>query len=241
MYYVVDSAVLAGMFLTVREPCLYGRRFPRDTSLPESLPWSWWRKQAYCVHRVMPLAAWVKAMCVLPLFFHRRSWLRQYRQWQTAEYWRGNKILTVRTCYEEAGADYDSLLKRYRSDKLLEKYLWRFLEDTSFARLQDSMEKGDITGAFDAVHDLKGISLNMELKELYAKCAELTELLRDGHKRDCQKGYGDFVISYTVRGLQRSIHQRSVQKVQRAGQTCSGWNIFTDRQFYSRVLSFTNR
>ena len=53
--------------------------------------------------------------------------------------------------------------------------------------------------------------------------------------------YGDFVISYTVRGLQRSIHQRSVQKVQRAGQTCSGWNIFTDRQFYSRVLSFTNR
>ena len=53
--------------------------------------------------------------------------------------------------------------------------------------------------------------------------------------------YGDFVISYTVRGLQRSIHQRSVQKVQRAGQTCSGWNIFTDQQFYSRVLSFTNR
>ena len=52
------------------------------------------------------------------------------------------------------------------------------------------------------------------------------------------RGFRDF---YTVRGLQRSIHQRSVQKVQRAGQTCSGWNIFTDRQFYSRVLSFTNR
>lgn len=104
--------------------------------------------------------------------------------------------MTVRTCYEEAGVDYDSLLKRYRSDKLLEKYLRRFLEDTSFARLQDSMEKGDITGAFDAVHDLKGISLNMELKELYAKCAELTELLRDGHKRDCQKGYEAVVTEY---------------------------------------------
>ena len=104
--------------------------------------------------------------------------------------------MTVRTCYEEAGADYDSLLKRYRSDKLLEKYLRRFLEDTSFARLQDSMEKGDITGAFDAVHDLKGISLNMELKELYAKCAELTELLRDGQKRDCQKEYEAVVTEY---------------------------------------------
>ena len=104
--------------------------------------------------------------------------------------------MTVRTCYEEAGADYDSLLKRYRSDKLLEKYLRRFLDDISFMQLQKAMEQEDTEGAFEAVHNLKGISLNMDFGKLYEVCSALTELLRDGRKRDCSREYAAVAAEY---------------------------------------------
>ena len=49
------------------------------------------------------------------------------------------------------------------------------------------------------------------------------------------------VISAMSRDLPRSTHQRSVQRVLRVVQTCSGFLIFTDRRFCSRVLSYINR
>ena len=49
------------------------------------------------------------------------------------------------------------------------------------------------------------------------------------------------VISSMSRDLPRSTHQRSVQRVLRVVQTCSGFLIFTDRRFCSRVLSYINR
>ena len=49
------------------------------------------------------------------------------------------------------------------------------------------------------------------------------------------------VIFSMSRDLPRSTHQRSVQRVLRVVQTCSGFLIFTDRRFCSRVLSYINR
>ena len=52
----------------------------------------------------------------------------------------------------------------------------------------------------------------MELKELYAKCAELTELLRDGQKRDCQKEYEAVVTEYK-RVWNVISHERKSRKI----------------------------
>ncbi|MBQ9059752.1 MAG: Hpt domain-containing protein [Firmicutes bacterium] len=50
--------------------------------------------------------------------------------------------------------------------------------DQGFQKLQDSLEAGDLDGAFEAAHALKGVLSNLSLTPLCKPVEEITELLR---------------------------------------------------------------
>ena len=108
--------------------------------------------------------------------------------------------MTVRECYKAMGNDYDGVLSRFRNESLIEKFTIKFLSDPSYENLRRSLEKGNASDAFLAVHTLKGISQNLGFQKLYETSCLLTEALRGGrlHKdnrlmQQVQKAYEETV------------------------------------------------
>lgn len=88
--------------------------------------------------------------------------------------------MTLQECYQAAGADYDDVLRRFRTDERVARFLSIFLRDESYDQLCRAMQVQDYKEAFRAVHTMKGICLNLSLSDLLAACVALTEDLRGG-------------------------------------------------------------
>ena len=82
-------------------------------------------------------------------------------------------MMNLRECYETIGGDYDEVLGRLCSERLVQKFVLKFL-------LWDSMESGDRETAFRAAHTIKGICQNLAFTRLYESDHQLTEALRAG-------------------------------------------------------------
>ena len=82
------------------------------------------------------------------------------------------KDMTIRECYEKTGSDYESILKRFGSEAMIQRFALKFLKDGSFSDLKNALE------AKDAAHTLKGVCINLGFDRLYNVSAELTEKLR---------------------------------------------------------------
>lgn len=88
------------------------------------------------------------------------------------------KDMTIRECYEKTGSDYESILKRFGSEAMIQRFALKFLKDGSFSDLKDALEAKDGERAFRAAHTLKGVCINLGFDRLYNVSAELTEKLR---------------------------------------------------------------
>lgn len=88
--------------------------------------------------------------------------------------------MTVKECYDEMGGSYDDVLARLMTDKRIEKYLGKFLKDTSYTELCAALEAQDWAGGFAASHNLKGVCLNLGISRLGGSASELCESLRGG-------------------------------------------------------------
>lgn len=86
--------------------------------------------------------------------------------------------MTLKECYTVMGANYEEVLNRLRSEKLIRKFAIRFLDDDSYAKLQEALAAEDGDGAFLAAHTIKGVSQNLGFTRLYETSGELTEALR---------------------------------------------------------------
>lgn len=89
--------------------------------------------------------------------------------------------MTIKECYEQIGSDYESILKRFGSEAMIQRFALKFLKDGSFTDLKKALAEGDGETAFRAAHTLKGVCLNLGFDRLYEVSAELTEKLR-GHE-----------------------------------------------------------
>ena len=89
-------------------------------------------------------------------------------------------MMNLRECYETIGGDYDEVLGRLCSERLVQKFVLMFLDDKSYEQLWDSMESGDRETAFRAAHTIKGICQNLAFTRLYESDHQLTEALRAG-------------------------------------------------------------
>lgn len=90
--------------------------------------------------------------------------------------------MTLRECYEKLGGDFEGTLGRLSSEKLVQRFVLKFLADDSFTLLEESMAVGNYSEAFRAAHTLKGVGLNLGFTKLYAVSDEMTEALRAGEK-----------------------------------------------------------
>ena len=86
--------------------------------------------------------------------------------------------MTLKECYAEFGGNYEDVVERMPSEAFVLKFVKKFLADGSYNALCEAMNKGDIEGAFRAVHTLKGVCQNLAFTKLYESSYTLTELLR---------------------------------------------------------------
>lgn len=82
--------------------------------------------------------------------------------------------MNIRECYDTIGADFEDVLGRLGSESLIQRFALKFIDDGSYNELTEALAEK----AFRAAHTLKGICLNLGLKNLYTVSSDLTEKLR---------------------------------------------------------------
>ena len=88
--------------------------------------------------------------------------------------------MTLESCYAAMGADYQDVLSRLRSERLVQRFVLKFLDDKSFELLQSSLAQGNTEEAFRAAHTIKGMCQNLSFTQLECSSTALTEDLRAG-------------------------------------------------------------
>jgi len=78
------------------------------------------------------------------------------------------------------GGDYQEMKSRLPKESLIRRLLLMLPKDQNFDLLRRSLEAENYADAFRAAHSLKGVSLNLGLKQLAASVSTLTEILRSG-------------------------------------------------------------
>ena len=86
--------------------------------------------------------------------------------------------MTIQECYQSLGGNYAEVQQRLPSDRLIKRFITKFLDDESFAQLTQAMSSGQREPAFRAAHTLKGVCANLSFTRLLTSASALTELLR---------------------------------------------------------------
>ena len=88
--------------------------------------------------------------------------------------------MTLQECYAAMGGDYEGVMGRLRSERMVQKFVLKFLADSSYELLLSSAEAENWPEAFRAAHTIKGVCQNLSFTRLYQSSAPLCEALRDG-------------------------------------------------------------
>ena len=88
--------------------------------------------------------------------------------------------MTLQECYAALGGNYKDVLGRLQMEKLVSKFVLKFLNDGSYDLLCRSLEEKNYEEAFRAAHTIKGVCANLAFNTLLGSSEALTEALRDG-------------------------------------------------------------
>lgn len=88
--------------------------------------------------------------------------------------------MTLQDCYAAFGGNYADVSARLHSDRLVQKFMLKYLDDQSFGLLCASMAEKDYEQAFRAAHTIKGICQNLSFTPLLNSSSELSDALRHG-------------------------------------------------------------
>ena len=91
--------------------------------------------------------------------------------------------MTVQELYESIGGSYDSAKRILQMDKLIGKFVTRFLDDGSCQHLLDAAAAGDEKGMFEGAHAMKGVCANLGLMDLSHAASDIAEEFRPGNAR----------------------------------------------------------
>lgn len=86
--------------------------------------------------------------------------------------------MTLKECYAAFSGDYEGVMGRLGSERIVQKFAIKFLKDPSYGNLVEAMEAGDEDTAFRAAHTIKGICQNLGFSGLGESSSRLTEALR---------------------------------------------------------------
>ena len=89
--------------------------------------------------------------------------------------------MTLKDCYAAMGGNYEDAIGRLRSERLVQKFVLKFLDDGSYDLLCRSLEEKNYEEAFRAAHTIKGVCQNLSIDKLQASSSRLCEALRNGY------------------------------------------------------------
>lgn len=116
--------------------------------------------------------------------------------------------MTVQELYENIGASYDSAKRIMMMDKLITKFILKFLDDGSYAKLSAAFDAGDATAMFEGAHALKGVSANLGLDDLSAAASAVAEEFRPGNARTMD----DAALAAKMDEI-RALYERSIEGI----------------------------
>lgn len=87
--------------------------------------------------------------------------------------------MNLKECYEKFGGDFDGVMGRLRREQLVEKFLYKFLDDKSYELYENAMSKKDYEQALRAVHTPKGVCQNLSFNRLYESSNQITAALKE--------------------------------------------------------------
>ena len=120
--------------------------------------------------------------------------------------------MTLQECYAALGGDYEGVAGRLRSDRLVQKFTLKFLDDPSYELLCTSMDSQEYGEAFRAAHTIKGVCQNLSFTTLYGSSSQLCEALRDGFRPEVPGLFEQVKADYdatmsAIRAYQASLPQ----------------------------------
>ena len=92
--------------------------------------------------------------------------------------------MSLRSCYEALGGNLDAVLGRLPSERMVQKFMLKFLNEPSFNDLAAAIQAMDGEAGFRAAHTIKGVCLNLSFDKLFASSNMLCEALRGGWTDD---------------------------------------------------------
>ena len=88
--------------------------------------------------------------------------------------------MTLKECYIAMDGNYEDVLNRLCSERLVQKFVLKFLDDKSFDTLCNALNEGNQHEAFRAAHTIKGMCQNLSFTKLEQSSSLITETLRGG-------------------------------------------------------------
>jgi len=104
--------------------------------------------------------------------------------------------MTLEACYAALGGDFEDVTTRLHGDRLVKKFILKFLDDPSYALLRSSMEERNCEEAFRAVHTIKGMCQNLSFSRLQASASALCEALRHGWTPEAEPLFAQVSADY---------------------------------------------
>lgn len=89
--------------------------------------------------------------------------------------------MTLQECYAAMSGNYEDAIGRLRSERLVQKFVLKFLADGSYDLLRQSLEEKNYEEAFRAAHTIKGVCQNLSMDRLQSSSSRLCEALRNGY------------------------------------------------------------
>ena len=89
--------------------------------------------------------------------------------------------MTLEELYASIDGDYEEAMSRLRMERLIDKFVVKFLNDTTCKGIVEAWDCGDEQAAFEAAHSAKGVCMNLAFKKLGTLANDICEALRPGN------------------------------------------------------------
>ncbi len=106
--------------------------------------------------------------------------------------------MTLQECYEALGGDYEEVLARLRSERLVRKFVLKFLNDKSYELFCAMTAEKNVEEAFRAVHTIKGVCQNLGFNRLLQSSSRMADALRHGWTPEADALMGELETDYRI-------------------------------------------
>lgn len=118
--------------------------------------------------------------------------------------------MELKEFYAAINGDYEGVTSRLRSEKMVRKFVLKFLNDSSYDNLVKGLEEKNYEEAFRAAHTIKGICQNLGFTVLGDSSSRLTDALRNGWSEGA-----DVLVEQVAKDYRQTAE--AVKKLEAAG------------------------